>query len=542
MKASKTLHAPAKLNLTLEVLGRRADGMHGLRSVMVPVDLCDDIEIAPAGDFSFSCDRADLRENNIVESAMRALNVSHGGTSVTLKKRIPTGAGMGGGSSDAAAILLAGAHGMFGTLRGLDMVALAGSLGSDVPFFLAQTAALVEGTGERVTPLGTVPRWHAVIVKPPASISTAWAYEQIDKSERAKRPRSLFGESPDVHRVAKGRFRRGQCAAAKRFSRYHRGCRAANSTGAGIALASRRIACAAYRIRFVRLRPRANDGRTRNDRATSLPAYRFRAVRLCILQRSSVAQRGIIGMTAVVLAGGPADALSAKTPGAPNKAFVSVGGVALVERTLRALRGAASISRIIVVAPQRVHGHPALALADECRPDGARIRESLASGLEGLPLHDEVLVSTSDFPVLTAASIDDYVMRAHESDADVTYGCVEKRVHVSAYPQVPHTWAHLSEGSFCGTGFVTIRPRVWPSLERFIERLGRARKNPFSLARIFGFRTSVRYVTRRLTIAHAEGRASYVIGARVRAVVSPYPEIAVNVDRVSDIALAEQTG
>ena len=252
-----------------------------------------------------------------------------------------------------------------------------------------------------------------------------------------------------------------------------------------------------------------------------------------------MAQRGIIGTTAVVLAGGPPDELSERTPGAPNKAFVAIGGVPLVERTLRGLRGSSSIARIIVVAPLRVHGHPALALADECRPDGPRIRDSLASGLANLAPDAEVLVSTSDLPVLTPASVDDYVMRAHESNADITYGCVERSVHVHRYPEVPHTWARLREGQFCGTGFVTLRPRVWPSLERFIERLGHARKNPFALARIFGFRTTVRYAANRLTIAHAEARASYVIGAKVRAVVSTYPEIAVNVDRLSDIALAE---
>lgn len=252
-----------------------------------------------------------------------------------------------------------------------------------------------------------------------------------------------------------------------------------------------------------------------------------------------VARRGVIGITAVVLAGGPSDDLSARTPGAPNKAFVAIGGVALVERTMRALRASSSISRIIAVAPARAHGHPALALADECRPDGERIRTSLENGLRGLPLDQEILVSTSDLPVLTPAAIDDYIARAHEADADITYGCVERRVHEAAYPGVPHTWAHLKEGDFCGTGFVTIRPRVWPALERFIEHLGRARKNPLALAGIFGFRTTLRYVTRQLEIRHAEARASWVIGARVRAVVSPYPQIAVNVDRVSDIALAE---
>lgn len=253
-----------------------------------------------------------------------------------------------------------------------------------------------------------------------------------------------------------------------------------------------------------------------------------------------MAQRGVIGMTAVVLAGGPHDELAARTPGAPNKAFVAIRGMALVERTLRALRSSSSIGNIIVVAPERAHGHPALALATECRPDGARIRESLRNGLEGLPAGADVLVSTSDLPVLTAESIDDFVVRASDKDADLTYGCLERAVHMAKYPQVPHTWARLRGGTYCGTGFVTIKPRVLPSLDRFIEQLGHARKNPLHLAKLFGWDVLLRFATRRLTIEDAEARASRILGARVRAVISPYAEIGVNVDRVSDIALAEE--
>ncbi len=250
-----------------------------------------------------------------------------------------------------------------------------------------------------------------------------------------------------------------------------------------------------------------------------------------------MAQRGI---TAIVLAGGGSDELSATTPGAPNKAFVRIAGITLVERTLRALRSSESIGRLIVVAPAGAHANPALAQADECRPDGARIRESLRNGLADLPANDDVLVSTSDLPVLSAESIDDYVRRAQAADADLTYGCVEKRAHQARYPDVPHTWVRLADGTYCGTGFVTMRPRVWPSLERFIEQLGHARKNPLQLARLFGWGVLLRFALRRLSIAQAEQRASCVIGARVRAVVSPYPQIGVNVDRVSDIALAER--
>ncbi len=261
---------------------------------------------------------------------------------------------------------------------------------------------------------------------------------------------------------------------------------------------------------------------------------------MLVLERTSVAQRGVIGVTALVLAGGPPDALSALAPGAPNKAFVPIDGTTLVERTLSALRATSSISRIIVVTPPSAHSHPALALADERRSDGVRIADSLRSGLAGLAPDEAVLVSASDLPVLTAASIDDYVTRAFESDADLTYGCVEKRTHAAKFADVPHTWVPLRGGTYCGTGLVTMRPRVWPSLERFIERLGSARKNPLQLARLFGWAILLRFATRRLSIADAERRASRVIGARVRAVISPYPEIAVNVDRVSDIALAER--
>jgi 4-diphosphocytidyl-2-C-methyl-D-erythritol kinase len=190
MKASETLRAPAKLNLTLEVLSRRPDGYHGIRSVMVPIDLCDELRVEPAERFAFSCDSPELQEHNLVERAVHALGFRDGNFRISLRKRIPAGAGMGGGSSDAASVLLAAQRGTFGSTISAEYLAIARSLGSDVPFFLVETAALVEGTGERVTALGPVPQWHAVIVQPSVTVSTAWAYEQIDAAPRPSRPRS----------------------------------------------------------------------------------------------------------------------------------------------------------------------------------------------------------------------------------------------------------------------------------------------------------------------------------------------------------------
>src|SRR5579862_3298856 len=183
--------APAKVNLTLEVLARREDGYHGVRSVMVPLELADELSIEPSERFTFECNRPDLTgDDNLVVRAVRALGSQEPRVRVRLNKRVPTQAGLGGGSSDAATILRAAMAGAFGPPPQRDWLATARTLGSDVPFFLSGTGALVEGTGERVTPLGALPRWYALVVKPPVAVSTAAAYQKLDEIERPSRPRN----------------------------------------------------------------------------------------------------------------------------------------------------------------------------------------------------------------------------------------------------------------------------------------------------------------------------------------------------------------
>jgi 4-diphosphocytidyl-2-C-methyl-D-erythritol kinase len=182
--------APAKINLTLEVLARRDDGYHALRSVMVPLALADVLAIEPSERFAFECGTEGLGgDDNLVVRAVRALGAPPP-VRITLAKQIPTQAGLGGGSSDAATVLCAAMDGAWGAPPLVDWLQTARALGSDVPFFLAGTAALVEGTGERVTPAGALPPWHVLIVKPPAAVSTAAAYAAIDRTERPSRARS----------------------------------------------------------------------------------------------------------------------------------------------------------------------------------------------------------------------------------------------------------------------------------------------------------------------------------------------------------------
>jgi molybdopterin-guanine dinucleotide biosynthesis protein A len=246
-----------------------------------------------------------------------------------------------------------------------------------------------------------------------------------------------------------------------------------------------------------------------------------------------------VALTAIVLAGGPRDAVAQLAPGALNKAFVPVAGVPLVARTIAGLRASAHVGRIIAVAPDAARALPALEGADSFRRDGARISDSLRSGLFGLPRDPLVLVCASDLPVLSGAAVDEFAELALASGADIVYACVERATHAVRYPQIPHTWATFRDGTFCGGGLAALRPRLFDSLERFLEHLGRARKNPAALAALFGYDVLALYALRLLSIAAAERRATRLLGAQAAAAICSFPEIAVNVDRPGDVALAE---
>lgn len=209
MPAPGAIEAPAKINLTLEVLAPRADGYHGIRSVMLPIALRDVVRWQPAERFGFRCDDPALRNgSNLVVRAFDALGIEPA-LEVSLEKHIPAGGGLGGGSSDGAAVLRAAASGAFGAFGEKDFVAIARGLGSDVPFFLVETGALVEGTGERVTALGALPAWWVVLVLPPVTVATAGAFKDLDAARGdayETRPRNASPSLMAVEAVQRNDF------------------------------------------------------------------------------------------------------------------------------------------------------------------------------------------------------------------------------------------------------------------------------------------------------------------------------------------------
>ncbi len=179
--------APAKVNLFLEVVGRRADGYHDIETLLLPVDLFDTVEVrgVPGHDFTLECDPPGLPTGptNLVSKAADAIKGLTGrrfGARIRLVKRIPHEAGLGGGSSDAAATLVALNHLFFHSdLTPEHLFILGGDIGSDVPAFLVGPAAWATGRGEVVDPAPVGGVLHLVLVKPPFGLGTASVYGHV---------------------------------------------------------------------------------------------------------------------------------------------------------------------------------------------------------------------------------------------------------------------------------------------------------------------------------------------------------------------------
>jgi 4-diphosphocytidyl-2-C-methyl-D-erythritol kinase len=182
--------APAKINLSLKILGRRNDGFHEIDTLIAPISLYDEIRIDKGRlgkGIEFRCDDPSVPQggDNLAIRAAKAFFEAakiDPAVSIELKKKIPHGAGLGGGSSDAASVLLA-LNKLFDVKLSREALAeMAAPIGSDVPFFIFQSAARCEGRGEIVTPVKLQTQFSILLLKPAFAVSTAWAYSRWQHS------------------------------------------------------------------------------------------------------------------------------------------------------------------------------------------------------------------------------------------------------------------------------------------------------------------------------------------------------------------------
>ncbi len=194
------LQCPAKLNLFLHITGRREDGYHCLQTIFQIIDLCDTLILdkSPSAELHLACDDASLNtDDNLVLRAAKALQKATGttlGASMHLRKHIPMGAGLGGGSSNAASALL-GLNRLWDTKLSLEQLAKIGlGLGADVPLFIYGRTAWAEGIGEKLTPI-TLPEKTFLVIHPGCHVSTQeiFSHQQLTRNTTAIKMAAFLG-------------------------------------------------------------------------------------------------------------------------------------------------------------------------------------------------------------------------------------------------------------------------------------------------------------------------------------------------------------
>lgn len=190
---SITLKCPAKINLSLDILGKRSDGYHEISTIMQTISLEDEVTITKSKEFSVNSNRGDipLDDNNITLKAAKLMFEEfkiQGGISIYINKNIPVAAGLAGGSTDAAGVIL-GINKLFLLNASLEkMISIAEKIGSDVPYFLEKGTALCTGRGEIITQLNSLKDYYVLIAKPSIGISTKWVYDNLDLGKVEERP------------------------------------------------------------------------------------------------------------------------------------------------------------------------------------------------------------------------------------------------------------------------------------------------------------------------------------------------------------------
>lgn len=240
-------------------------------------------------------------------------------------------------------------------------------------------------------------------------------------------------------------------------------------------------------------------------------------------------------MKAVILAGVEGD----KAGILQEKASLVLKGVPMVSYIIRALKNSLYVNKILVVGNheslQPIIGQE----VEDILPDQLSMMDNLKKGLEFLQGEEEVLIVTCDIPLIHAGMVDDFIEKTFQIQGDVYYPIVEKEICTSNYPGVRRTYVALRDGIFTGGNMALVNPRSMKSIEMTLGQLIKYRKNPIKMSKAIGPGILIKLLFKQLSVNEVENYIERKFGIRARAIISPYPEIANDIDKIGDIKLLE---
>jgi len=241
-------------------------------------------------------------------------------------------------------------------------------------------------------------------------------------------------------------------------------------------------------------------------------------------------------MKALILAGGTAED-SLKDKG-DNKAFIKIAGKEMILYIVNVLKEIKAIDEIFAIGPEK--------LKEISRGDFNVIKEegslfeNVKKGLSVLSEEEEILILTSDIPMITKEALEDFIVRAKATGAEFCYPIVKKEVNDKKFPGVKRTYVRVYEGSFTGGNVVLVKLSAVKRAIDKVEGFFKYRKNPLKLSMIFGPVFLVKFLIGTLRIKDLEKRVYELFDVRAKAIISEYPEIGTDVDKISDLEIAEK--
>lgn len=245
-------------------------------------------------------------------------------------------------------------------------------------------------------------------------------------------------------------------------------------------------------------------------------------------------------MNAIILAGAVNSGALRKVSQEHYEAEIKIAGRPMLDYVLQALRSISSVQRIIIVGPRAL-------ISSDMRDENCTMvergntwEESLMNGLNALESEEPLLLVTSDIPLITKEALEDFLERCQSRKADVYYSFVSKDDNEKKYPGVQRTYVKLRDGVYTGGNLALISPKVIRDNFEMFRKASAMRKKPLQLCLLLGWKCLLKLVFGRLAIHEIEQRVAEIFHFSAVGIVSPYPEVGIDVDKPSDLKLARE--
>lgn len=249
---------------------------------------------------------------------------------------------------------------------------------------------------------------------------------------------------------------------------------------------------------------------------------------------------GGLNVDAIILAGALNNGPLRQVSPAKYEAAIEIDGRPMLEYVIAALRNVSAVQRIVVVGDPSLIDERLKGMVFQVVAPGESLMDSLINGVQALQAKEPVLVMTGDIPLISGEALEDFIDRCRAISGDVYYSFVSRESSEKKYPGVERTYVKLKEGVFTGGNVVLLSQRVVRDHLPMLKKAASLRKKPVQLCLMLGWKFLLKLIMGHLKIAEIEGRIFSQFHFKAVGVISPYPEIGIDVDKPSDLKLVQR--